>query len=580
MKHMVIGILAHVDAGKTSMAEAMLYRTVAIRKLGRVDHKDAFLDTQRLERRRGITIFSKQAVFDLGDTRVTLLDTPGHMDFSAEMERTLSVLDYAILVISGPDGVQAHTATVWALLQRYKVPTFLWVNKMDLALGADPEARQKILQLLQGKLSPHCVDMQAGESMETMALSDENALEEFLQAGTLSQETINRLAAQRKIFPCWFGSALKLEGVDDFLSGMQRCLQQKKWPEDTRGRIFKITRAEDGTRLTWMKLTGGSLKVRSELEGEKISQIRLYNGTKYETAETVTAGQVFALCGPTLTYAGQAIGREKEGRKPLLEPVLSYRIRPVDGTDDHTALTKLMQLAEEDPMLRIVWESRLQEIHAQLMGEVQIEVLQQIIEDRFGMEVAIDSGRILYKETIEEPVEGVGHFEPLRHYAEVQLLMEPLPEGSGIILESLCHVDDLDLNWQRLILTNLAEKTHLGVLTGSPITDIKISVVAGRAHLKHTEGGDFRQATYRAVRQGLMRAKSALLEPWYRFRIEVPVNLLSRVMTDIKAKSGTFLPPVYAGDSGVLTGRAPCIEMSDYAKTLASCSGGLGRLLL
>ena len=575
---MVIGILAHVDAGKTSMAEAMLYRTGAIRKLGRVDHKDAFLDTQRLERRRGITIFSKQAVFDLGDTRVTLLDTPGHMDFSAEMERTLSVLDYAILVISGPDGVQAHTATVWALLQRYKVPTFLWVNKMDLALGADPGARAKILQLLQGKLSPHCVDMQAEEAMETMALSDENALEEYLQSGTLSRKTINRLAAERKIFPCWFGSALKLEGVDDFLSGMQRCLQQKKWPDDTRGRVFKITRAEDGTRLTWMKLTGGSLKVRSELEGEKISQIRLYNGTKYETAETVTAGQVFALCGPTLTYAGQAIGREKEGRKPLLEPVLSYRIRPVDGTDDHTALTKLMQLAEEDPMLRIVWESRLQEIHAQLMGEVQIEVLQQIIEDRFGMEVAIDSGRILYKETIEEPVEGVGHFEPLRHYAEVHLLMEPLPEGSGIVLESLCHVDDLDLNWQRLILTNLAEKTHLGVLTGSPITDIKISVVAGRAHLKHTEGGDFRQATYRAVRQGLMSAKNVLLEPWYRFRLEVPPECIGRAIGDIKAMHAEFEGPSDSVDSLLLTGTAPVSEMQDYQRELLSYTKGRGKL--
>ncbi|MBR3395862.1 MAG: GTP-binding protein, partial [Firmicutes bacterium] len=491
MKHIAVGILAHVDAGKTSMAEAMLYKTGAIRQLGRVDHKDAFLDTQRLERRRGITIFSKQAIFDLGDTRVTLLDTPGHMDFSAEMERTLSVLDYAILVISGPDGVQAHTATVWALLQRYQVPTFLWINKMDLAEAAGPDERGRILQLLQGKLSPHCIDMAAPDAAETMALADEAALDEFLADGKLSQKTVQRLAAERKIFPCWFGSALKLDGVQEFLDGMAACIRAKQWPADTRGRVFKITRADDGTRLTWMKLTGGSLKVRSEIatrlddgeeKSEKISQIRIYNGVKYETAEEVVPGQVFALCGPVLTYAGQAIGAEREAKQPLLEPVLSYRILPTDGTDVHTALQKLSQLAEEDPMLRIVWEPRLQEICAQLMGEVQIEVLQQIIEDRFGMTVSIDSGRILYKETIEEPVEGVGHFEPLRHYAEVHLLMEPLRSGEGIVLESLCRVDDLDLNWQRLILTNLAEKTHVGVLTGSPLTDVKISVVAGRAH--------------------------------------------------------------------------------------------------
>ena len=588
MKHTVIGILAHVDAGKTSMAEAMLYETGAIKTLGRVDHKDAFLDTQRLERRRGITIFSKQAIFDLGDTRVTLLDTPGHMDFSAEMERTLSVLDYAILVISGPDGVQAHTATVWALLQRYQVPTFLWVNKMDLAEAAGPDERARILQLLQGKLSPHCIDMQAADAAETMALADETALDEFLAEGTLGQRTIQRLAAERRIVPCWFGSALKLEGVREFLDGMKNCLREKAWPSDTRGRVFKITRAEDGTRLTWMKLTGGSLKVRSEIaspvsedgeeKSEKITQIRIYNGTKYETAEEVRPGQVFALCGPMLTYAGQAIGAEREAKQPLLEPVLSYRIVPTDGTDVHTALQKLSQLAEEDPMLRIVWEPRLQEIQAQLMGEVQIEVLQQIIEDRFGMTVSIDSGRILYKETIEEPVEGVGHFEPLRHYAEVHLLMEPLRSGEGIVLESLCHVDDLDLNWQRLILTNLAEKTHLGVLTGSPLTDVKISVVAGRAHLKHTEGGDFRQATYRAVRQGLMSAKNVLLEPWYRFRLEVPPECIGRAIGDIKAMHAEFEGPADSVDSLLLTGTAPVSEMQDYQKELLSYTKGRGKL--
>jgi small GTP-binding protein len=579
MKHTAIGILAHVDAGKTSMAEAMLYETGAIRQLGRVDHQDAFLDTQRLERRRGITIFSKQAIFDLGDIRVTLLDTPGHMDFSAEMERVLSVLDYAILVISGPDGVQAHTATVWALLKRYQVPTFLWVNKMDLATAArGTEARAEILQILQGKLSAHCIDMAAEDAVESMALTDEAALEEYLAGNSLSQQTVRRLVRERKIFPCWFGSALKLDGVREFLDGMAGCIEEKQWPDDTRGLIYKITRADDGQRLSWLKLTGGQLKVRSELEGEKISQIRMYNGTKYETADTVDPGQVVALCGPVNTYAGQAIGKEKEARKPLLEPVLSYRITPTDGTDAHTALQKLSQLAEEDPMLRIVWEPRLQEIQAQLMGEVQIEVLQQIIEDRFGMSVSIDSGRILYKETIEEPVEGVGHFEPLRHYAEVHLLMEPLPEGSGILLESLCHVDDLDLNWQRLILTNLAEKTHLGVLTGSPITDMKISVVAGRAHLKHTEGGDFRQATYRAVRQGLMQAKNVLLEPWYRFRLEVPPECVGRAIGDIKAMHAEFEGPSDCVDSLLLTGTAPVSEMQDYQKELMSYTKGRGRL--
>ena len=579
MKHVVIGILAHVDAGKTTMAEAMLYETGAIRTLGRVDHRDAFLDTQRLERRRGITIFSKQALFDLGDTRVTLLDTPGHMDFSAEMERTLSVLDYAILVISGPDGVQAHTATLWTLLERYHVPVFLWINKMDLTDAAEEEQfRSGLMRLLQGKLSARCVEMKTPGSMEAAALTDEAALEEFLEAGTLRKETLADLIAARKLFPCWFGSALKLEGVGAFLQGLSDFARPKTLPDDLRGRIFKITRAEDGARLTWMKLTGGSLKVRGELEGEKIAQIRLYNGTRYETAETVRAGQVFALCGPSETYAGQSVGKEPPLRRPLLEPVLSYRITPTDGTDPHTALKDLSQLAEEDPMLRIVWNAQLQEIQAQLMGEVQIEVLQQIIEDRFGMTVAIDSGRILYKETIEEPVEGVGHFEPLRHYAEVHLLMEPLPSGSGLLLESLCHVDDLDLNWQRLILTNLAEKTHLGVLTGSPLTDVKISVVAGRAHLKHTEGGDFRQATYRAVRQGLMSARNILLEPWYRFRLEVPPECVGRAIGDIKAMHAEFEGPDDFVDSLLLTGTAPVSEMRDYQRELLSYTKGRGKL--
>lgn len=579
MKHIAIGILAHVDAGKTTMAEAMLYETGAIRTLGRVDHKDAFLDTQRLERRRGITIFSKQAIFDLPGVRVTLLDTPGHMDFSAEMERTLSVLDYAILVISGPDGVQAHTATLWTLLERYHIPTFLWINKMDLTdPSQEAQFHANLMQLLQGKLSGRCVDMTDAGALEAAALTDEAALEEFLASGMLRKKTLADLTASRRLFPCWFGSALKLEGVTEFLQGLADLALPKEWPAQLKGRVFKITRAEDGARLTWMKLTGGSLKVRAELDGEKISQIRIYNGARYETAEEVSAGQVFALCGPVETYAGQSIGTEPALKRPLLEPVLSYRITPVDGTDTHTALKNLSQLAEEDPMLRIVWDPQLKEICAQLMGEVQIEVLQQIIEDRFGMSVVIDSGRILYKETIEEPVEGVGHFEPLRHYAEVHLLMEPLPSGSGLILESLCHVDDLDLNWQRLILTNLAEKTHLGVLTGSPVTDMKISVVAGRAHLKHTEGGDFRQATYRAVRQGLMSAKNVLLEPWYRFRLEVPPECIGRAIGDVKAMHAEFEGPSDCVDSLLLTGTAPVSEMRDYQKELLSYTKGRGKL--
>ena len=579
MNHLTFGILAHVDAGKTTMAEALLYESGAIKSLGRVDHKDAFLDTQRLERRRGITIFSKQAIFDLGGFRVTLLDTPGHMDFSAEMERTLSVLDYAILVISGTDGVQAHTQTLWGLLKRYGVPVFLWVNKMDLA-GAD---RQGVLRLLQGKLSQRCVDMEDPAAAENIALLDEGALEEFLAEGKVPRQTLQKLVSARKLFPCWFGSALKLEGVREFMEGLERCTEPKAWHERTCGRVFKITHAEDGTRLSWVKLTGGSLKVRGELPAEtpeKISQIRLYNGTRFEAVPEIRAGQTAALVGPVLTSAGEAFGGESAARQPLLEPVLAHRIVPTDGTDTTTALRKLSQLAEEDPMLRVVWNARLGEIQAQLMGDVQTEVLQQLIEDRFGMTVRIEAGRILYRETIAEPVLGAGHFEPLRHYAEVHLLMEPLPEGSGIILESLCHVDDLDLNWQRLILTNLAEKEHLGVLTGSPITDIKISLVAGRAHLKHTEGGDFRQATYRAVRQGLRCARNVLLEPWYRFRLEVPAESVGRAIGDLKAMHAEFEGPKDSVDSMLLTGTAPVSEMQSYQKELLSYTRGRGRLAL
>lgn len=581
MKKITAGILAHVDAGKTTMAEALLYKSGTIKNLGRVDHKDAFLDTQSLERQRGITIFSKQAIFNAGNTEVTLLDTPGHVDFSAEMERTLSVLDYAILVISGSEGVQAHTATLWSLLEKYRVPVFIWVNKMDLARAS----KEELLDLLKGKLSPGCIEFGGDTNFsckeafcEEVSLTDEGALDEFLETGSLKDSTLSALIAARRVFPCYFGSALKVEGIEGFLEGLDKYTVEKKYPESFSGRVFKITRDEQGNRLSWIKITGGSLGVREELEGEKITQLRFYSGRKFTAAERAPAGSVVAACGPAKTFAGQGLGGDAGARVPLLEPVLSYSIKPLDGTDPHTALTKLSQLAEEDPMLRIIWNSKLREIQAQLMGDVQIEVLKQIIEDRFGMKVSIDTGSIMYKETIDEAVLGLGHFEPLRHYAEVHLLMEPLPRGTGLIFESACSTDDLDLNWQRLILTNLQEKEHLGVLTGSPITDMKITLVAGRAHLKHTEGGDFRQATYRAVRQGLMRAKNVLLEPWYDFRLEVPADCLGRAISDIKAMHARFSGPEDAMDALLLTGTAPVSEMQDYQRELLSYTKGKGRL--
>ena len=581
MKQICIGILAHVDAGKTTLSEALLYRAGAIRRLGRVDHQDAFLDTDAMERQRGITIFSKQAVLELGDTRITLLDTPGHVDFSAEMERTLQVLDCAVLVISGTDGVQGHTRTLWDLLERYQVPTFLFINKMDLA-GAD---RGALLAHLKDKLSHGCVDFGNPETcMEEAAVCDETALERYLDTDTLPDETISAMVAERKLFPCYFGSALKVEGVEELLSGVERYAPQPVYPAEFGAKVFKITRDAQGARLTHMKITGGTLHTKDLLTGrdgdavwqEKADQLRLYSGAKFRPVDMAKAGSVVAVTGLSKTFPGQGLGTEPDWAGAVLQPVLTYRVELTDGTDPHTALQKLRQLEEEDPQLHIVWNNG--EIHAQLMGEVQMEILQRLIRERLGMEVAFGTGAVCYRETIANAVEGIGHFEPLRHYAEVHLLLEPGEPGSGITLASVCPTDRLDLNWQRLIFTHLLEKPHLGVLTGSPITDIKITLLTGRAHEKHTEGGDFRQATYRAVRQGLMQAESVLLEPWYRFRLEVPSGQVGRAMTDLQQMGGKVDAPETMGEETSLTGTAPVAGLRDYARDVAVYTRGRGRL--
>ena len=581
MKQICIGILAHVDAGKTTLSEALLYRAGAIRRLGRVDHQDAFLDTDTMERQRGITIFSKQAVLELGDTRVTLLDTPGHVDFSAEMERTLQVLDCAVLVISGTDGVQGHTRTLWDLLERYQVPTFLFINKMDLA-GAD---RASLLAHLKDKLGGGCVDFGDPDTLwEEAAVCDEAALEQYLEMGELPEDMISRLIGERKLFPCYFGSALKVEGVDELLAGVERYAPQPDYPAEFGAKVFKITRDAQGARLTHMKITGGALHTKELLTGregdtvwqEKADQLRLYSGSKFHPVDTAEAGAVVAVTGLSHTFPGQGLGIEPDWSGAVLQPVLTYRVELTDGTDPHTALQKLRQLEEEDPQLHIVWNNG--EIHAQLMGEVQMEVLQRLVRERMGMEISFGAGAVCYRETIANAVEGIGHFEPLRHYAEVHLLLEPGEPGSGITLASVCPTDKLDLNWQRLIFTHLLEKPHLGVLTGSPITDIKITLLAGRAHEKHTEGGDFRQATYRAVRHGLMQAESVLLEPWYRFRLEVPAQQVGRAMTDLQQMGGKVDPPETVGEETALTGTAPVAGLRDYAREVAVYTRGQGRL--
>ncbi len=585
-KQIVLGILAHVDSGKTTLSEAMLYRAGVTRRLGRVDHKDAFLDTDALEKARGITIFSKQALLTAGDTNITLLDTPGHVDFSTETERTLQVLDYAVLVVSGTDGVQSHTETLWRLLRRYHVPTFVFVNKMDLP-GME---RQELLAQLTRRLGEGFVDFGAEQADrdEALALCDENLMDRMLDAGQLQDADLIPAIARRHVFPCWFGAALKLEGVDALLDGLDRYTRPAPALEAFGAKVFKVSQDEQGARLTWLRVTGGELKVKAQLTGEadgepwaeKANQLRLYSGAKYTLTEAIGPGRVCAVTGLTKARPGEGLGAERDSDLPVLEPVLSYQVLLPEGADVHAALGKLHRLEEEEPQLHVVWNEALGEIHVQLMGEIQLEVLRSLLAERFGLEVEFGPGGILYKETITEPMEGVGHYEPLRHYAEVHLKLEPLPRGSGMQFAADCREEVLDKNWQRLVLTHLEEKQHLGVLTGSPLTDVKITLIAGRAHLKHTEGGDFRQATYRAVRQGLMLAKSQLLEPWYAFRLEVPAENIGRAMSDIQRMEGTFDPPESGEETAVLTGFAPVSTMRSYPMEVVSYTRGRGHLSL
>ena len=582
MENIVMGILAHVDAGKTTLSEGMLYLSGTVRKLGRVDHKDAFLDTYSLERDRGITIFSKQAVFSLGNRRINLLDTPGHVDFSAEMERTLQVLDYAVLVISGADGVQGHTETLWKLLKLYEIPTFIFINKMDQP-GTD---RESLLTELKERLDEGCIVFGKGknvESLEEIAMTDEAVLDYFMEHETVRNEDICRLIRERKIFPCYFGSALKLDGVQELLAGFEEYMKPFDGKKEFGARVFKISRDDKGERLTFLKVTGGKLVVKMPInKEEKINHIRIYSGAKYEAVNEVEAGGVCAVTGLSSSYIGQGLGVEKGTAAPFLEPVLTYQMILPEGADTTKVLRELKQLEEEEPLLNIVWNPALEEIHVQLMGEVQTEILKTMIAERFHLDVEFGTGKIVYKETIKSPVVGVGHYEPLRHYAEVHLKMEPLEAGSGLVFDTDCSEDVLDRNWQRLILTHLQEREHPGVLTGAPITDMKITIVAGRAHLKHTEGGDFRQATYRAVRQGLKSAESVLLEPWYSFVLEVPSEQVGRAMSDIGQMNGSFEGPEAEDKQGMvrLTGTAPASEMRDYQREVWAYTKGRGRITL
>ena len=582
MENIVMGILAHVDAGKTTLSEGMLYLSGTVRKLGRVDHKDAFLDTYSLERDRGITIFSKQAVFSLGNRRINLLDTPGHVDFSAEMERTLQVLDYAVLVISGADGVQGHTETLWKLLKLYEIPTFIFINKMDQP-GTE---RESLLTELKERLDEGCIVFGKGknvESLEEIAMTDEAVLDYFMEHETVRNEDICRLIRERKIFPCYFGSALKLDGVQELLAGFEEYMKPFDGKKEFGARVFKISRDDKGERLTFLKVTGGKLVVKMPInKEEKINQIRIYSGAKYEAVNEVEAGGVCAVTGLSSSYIGQGLGVEKGTAAPFLEPVLTYQMILPEGADTTKVLRELKQLEEEEPLLNIVWNPALEEIHVQLMGEVQTEILKTMIAERFHLDVEFGTGKIVYKETIKSPVVGVGHYEPLRHYAEVHLKMEPLEAGSGLVFDTDCSEDVLDRNWQRLILTHLQEREHPGVLTGAPITDMKITIVAGRAHLKHTEGGDFRQATYRAVRQGLKSAESLLLEPWYSFVLEVPSEQVGRAMSDIGQMNGSFEGPEAEDKQGMvrLTGTAPASEMRDYQREVWAYTKGRGRITL
>lgn len=572
-KHPVsIGLTAHVDAGKTTLSEALLYVSGARRTLGRVDHGDAYLDTHTLEKARGITIFSKQALFATDSREYTLVDTPGHVDFSAETERTLPILDCAVLVISGTDGIQAHTLTLWRLLEKYAVPTFLFINKMDLA-GAD---REKLLAQLHSKLSPGCLDVADPGFLENAALCDEALLENYLQSGSVSDENIRGLVSGRKVFPCCFGSALKLQGVEEFLSVLDRFSPELEVKPNFSAKVYKISRDSQGARLTWLRLTGGRLAVRTPMGEEKIQQIRLYSGDKFTAAEEIGPGTLCAVTGLSTTYAGQGLGDETSAPVPTLQPVMTYRVE--SSMDPALLLPKLRLLEEEDPLLRILWDNASKQISAQIMGSVQLDVLKSLVQQRFGTEIHLLDPKIYYLETVANTVEGIGHFEPLRHYAEVHILIEPLPRGCGIRLDTVCPTDVLDISWQRLIIGHMAEKAHRGVLTGAPITDVKLTLLVGKAHLKHTEGGDFRQATYRAIRQGLMQAKSVLLEPWYDFVITLPAESIGRAITDVRAMGGEFDSPESENGISTLKGILPASELGDYAQVLSAYTRGQGQL--
>ncbi len=583
MKKIVVGILAHVDSGKTTLSEALLYKSGNINKLGRVDHRDSFLDTFSLERDRGITIFSKQAVLKYNDTEFTLLDTPGHVDFSAETERTLQVLDYAVLVISATDGIQSHTQTLWKLLSKYNVPCFIFINKMDL----DNADKERVLNELKSKFSDGCIDFACNdksELYENIALCDEKLLNQYYETETVNKDDVISCIKSRKIFPCLFGSALKLSGVDEFLECLYSYTKIPKYGSDFAGKVYKISE-DKGQRLTFLKVTGGSLKVKEILpssknkNAEKVNQIRIYSGDKFTTIEEADAGTICAVTGITFTLPGDGLGKEKSTGLPVLEPVLTYRLDLPNDVDAHTALEKMRILESEDPQLKVVWNERLGEIQVQLMGDIQLEILQSIIAERFGINASFGKGNIIYKETIADTVEGIGHFEPLRHYAEVHLLLKPGKRDSGIVFKTDCKEDLLDKNWQRLILTHLYEKTHIGVLTGSPITDMEITLVSGKAHAKHTEGGDFRQATYRAVRQGLRSAKSILLEPIYEFTLEVPTENIGRAMTDIQRMFGSFNQPETINDFSIINGTAPVSTMYDYSREVMQYTHGTGKLM-
>ena len=585
----MLGILAHVDAGKTTLSESLLYLSGEIRKLGRVDHKNTFLDHNELERQRGITIFSKQAWMKYEDMEIQLLDTPGHVDFSAEMERTLQILDYAIVVINGMDLVQGHTEMVFRLLARYQIPAFLFINKMDVS----PFGKEEIIEELRKRLSEQIIDFTKNDfspaDYEIMAMSKESLLEQYLDSGIITKEQIKKAIKERGIFPCYFGSALKMEGVEEFLKGMQEYVLETAKVPDFGAKVYKIGKDEQGSRLTYLKVTGGSLKAKTllkikqksgeELE-EKVDQVRLYSGAKFKILEEATEGTVCAVTGLKATYPGQGLGIEKDSDLPVLESVLTYQVIPKEGEDPHKVLIKLRELEEEEPELHVVWKEKLQELHVRLMGEVQLDIIQNLMEKRYGIPVTFGAGSISYKETIKAPVEGVGHYEPLRHYAHVQLLLEPLERGSGLWFDTDCSEDVLDRNWQRLILTHLQEKEHKGVLTGAPITDLKITLLTGKAHQKHTEGGDFRQATYRAIRQGLKKAESILLEPYYEFRMELPTECVGKAMTDIKTMRGSFEIEKTEEETTILTGNVPVAEMQDYETKMRAYTKGRGRLFL